>query len=179
LTAPLKSWGEIGGAAFTGTGEYRREFTLPSPEQGKHVYLDLGNVHGVARVRLSGVEFAIRPWPPYLWDVSPSIKSGVNTLEVQVRPAPAAEPRETFGAAGPGGRRGGAGAPGTETGAPRGFSPTGVPGGLSADAGGGRGRGMPGPNGGFSPGGAGRGPAPAAAPVAASGLLGPVRVLAQ
>ena len=179
LTAPLKSWGEIGGAAFTGTGEYRREFTLPSPEQGKHVYLDLGNVRGVVRVRLNGVEFAIRPWPPYLWDVSPSIKSGVNTLEVQVRPAPAAEPRETFGAAGPGGRRGGAGAPGTEAAATRGFSPTGVPGGLSADASGGRPRGMPGATGGFPPGGAGRGPAPAAAPVAASGLLGPVRILAQ
>ena len=52
------------------------------------------------------------PWPPYLWDVTQSIKSGVNTLEVQVRMAAAAEQRGRFGAGGLGGAgRGAASAP--------------------------------------------------------------------
>jgi hypothetical protein len=175
VTTPLKSWEEIGVAAFAGTGIYQREFTAPaSLPQGKRVYLDLGNVHEIARVRLNGTELEMRPWPPYLWDVTQSIKSGVNMLEVQVRMAAAGEPRGAFSGSAPGGRRGAAGiAPGSTPG----FAPTGVPGGLTAEVGGGRGRGMPGAMAGFPPGGAGRGEP--AAPVAASGLLGPVRLVAQ
>ena len=111
-------------------------------------------------------------WPPYVWDVTPSIKSGANTVEVEVRAAPASEPR-AFGG-GPGGRR--SGAPGAEAGAARGFAPTGVPGGLVIDTGGsGRGRGGPNVEGLAG----GMGQAALAAPVAISGLLGPVRLLAQ
>ena len=130
VTTSLKSWEELGVTSFTGTGIYQREFTAAAAlPQGKRVYLDLGNVHEVARVRLNDAQLAVLPWPPYLWDVTQSIKSGVNTLEVQVRMAAAAEQRGGFGAGGPGG--------------------------------------------------AGRGAVSAPAPVAASGLLGPVRVLAQ
>jgi hypothetical protein len=129
VTTSLKSWEEMGTASFTGTGIYRREFTPALLPEGKRVYLDLGNVHEVACVRLNGTQLEVLPWPPYLWDVTQSIKSGVNTVEVQVRMPAAAEQRGGFGAGGPGGAR--------------------------------------------------RGAAPAPAPVAASGLLGPVRVLAQ
>ena len=119
VTTSLKSWEEMGVASFTGAGIYRKEFTAPAtPPAGGRVYLDLGNVHEAARIQLNGTELEARPWPPYLWDVTQSIKSGANRLDVQVRLAPA------------GGQRG-----------------------------------------------AGRGgPDPA---VAVSGLLGPVRVLAQ
>jgi len=142
VTTPLQSWEEIGVTNFTGTSLYKREFTAPAAlPQGKRVYLDLGNVHEAARVRLNGAELEARSWPPYLWDVTQSIKSGVNTLEVQVQMASAERGRG--GAGGAGGRgRGGAGA-----------NAGGLPAGL--------GRGGP------------------AAPVASSGLLGPVRVLAQ
>jgi hypothetical protein len=174
MTVPLKSWETMGAALFTGTGVYKRTFTAPAtlPPDG-HVYLDLGNVHEVARVRLNGVELEVRSWPPYVWDVTPSMKSGANTLEVEVRAAPASESRNAFGG-GPGGRR--SGAPGPEAGAARGFAPTGVPGGLVVEtAGNGRGRGganLEGPPG-------GTGQAALAAPVIVSGLLGPVRLLAQ
>jgi hypothetical protein len=164
VTASLKPWEEMGITNFTGTSIYKREFTAPaSLPQGTRVYLDLGNVHEAARVQLNGAELEVRSWPPYLWDVTQSIKSGANTLEVQVRMAPAGGQRGAFGAGGAGGRRGGAGAPSPEAGAYRGSTPTGVPGDLAADAGGGtRGRGGAGAN-----------------AVAVSGLLGPVRVLAQ
>jgi hypothetical protein len=146
ITTSLKSWEEIGVTNFTGTGIYQREFTVAAAlPQGKRVYLDLGNVHEVACVRMNGTQLDVLPWPPYLWDVTQSVKSGANALEVQVRKASPGEPRGMFGAAGPGG--------------------------------GGRGRGGAGANAGGFPGGAGRG-GPAALP-AASGLLGPVRVLAQ
>jgi alpha-L-rhamnosidase len=174
MTVPLKSWETMGAALFTGTGVYKKTFTAPAtlPPDG-HVYLDLGNVHEVARVRLNGVELETRSWPPYVWDVTPSMKSGANTLEVEVRAAPAGESRNAF-SGGPGGRR--SGAPGAEAGAARGFAPTGVPGGLVNDtAGSGRGRGganMEGPPGGM-------GQAALAAPVIVSGLLGPVRLLTQ
>jgi hypothetical protein len=127
--------------------------------QDKRVYLDLGNAHEVVRVLLNGTELPVHAWPPYLWDVTASFKSGVNTLEIQVRTAPPAEQRGSFGGGAPGGaggRRGGPGAPGAEVSAARGPAPTGIP-----------------------PGGGARGPSSAPAPVAASGLLGPVRVLAQ
>jgi hypothetical protein len=121
LSTPLKSWEEMGVTSFTGTAIYKREFTPSSMPQDKRFYVDLGNVHEAARVRLNGKEFETRSWPPYVWDVTDSITSGANTLEVQVRTASAGEQRGAGGA----------------------------------------GRGGP------------------AAPIAASGLLGPVRVLAQ
>ena len=170
LTTPLKSWEEMGVPSFTGTAVYKQEFTLAAASpQGQRVYLDLGNVHEDARAQLNGAPLDARPWPPYVWDVTQLIKSGANTLEVQVRMAPAGEQRGAGGAGGAGARRAGAGAP----------SPaTGLPGGLPADAGGGaRARGGAGANAGGPPAGARRGGP--AAPVAASGLLGPVRVLAQ
>jgi hypothetical protein len=112
VTTLLKSWEEMGVPSFTGTGIYKREFTPVLLPQGKRVYLDLGNVHEVACVRLNGTQLDVLPWPPYLWDVTQSIKSGVNTLEVQVRMAAAAEQRGRFGAGGLGGAgRGAASAP--------------------------------------------------------------------
>ena len=173
VTTTLKSWEEMGVAAFTGAGVYRRDFTPGFVPPGKRLYLDLGDVREIARVRLNGTDLAVRLWPPYLWDVTQSIKSGANTLEVQVRRGPAPEQRGMFGPGGPGGRRGGPGAPNPEAGAPKGFAPTGVPGGPGGEAGG---RGMPGANAGGPPGSPGR-PAPTAP--ASSGLLGPVRVLAE
>ncbi len=137
LTAPLKPWDEMGVTAFAGTAVYKRDFTSDAAPQGKHVYLDLGNVHELARVRLNGEEFAASPWPPYLWDVTAAIKSGANTLEVQVQPAPPAAARG------------------------RAMGPPGAPAGV--------------PPGGF-------GPPPPATPAPAatgSGLLGPVRIVAQ
>jgi hypothetical protein len=127
--------------------------------QDKRFYLDLGNVHEIARVRLNGTDLPMRPWPPYLWDVTASIKEGVNALEVQVQTVPA-QSRGSFGGGAPGaagGRRGGPGAPGPEAGAARGPAPTGVPSGAANRG----------------------GLYSAPPPVAASGLLGPVRLLAQ
>ncbi len=177
FTAPLESWEKLGVTSFEGTADYRREFAAPAGvPAGKRVYLDLGDVHEDARVRLNGVELPARSWPPYLWDVTASLKAGANTLEVQVQQPAGNGQRAGFGG---GGRRGGGrGAPAAASETPRGFAPTGVPGGLTDEpsGGGGRGRGAAaGPGGAGGRGGQG-GPA---LPTPASGLLGPVRVLAE
>jgi len=182
LSTPLKSWEEMGVTSFPGTAVYKQEFTVAAAlPQGRRVYLDLGNVHEDARVQLNGAQLDARPWPPYLWDVTRSIKTGVNTLEVQVRMASAGGQRGAGGPGGAGGagaRRGRAGDASPGAAAPRGTAPAGAPGGLPADAGGGaRARGGAGANAGGPPPPARRG-GPAAAPPA-SGLLGPVRLLAQ
>ncbi len=159
LTTALKSWEELGVARFTGTTLYKHEFTSASLPAGKRAYLDLGNVHEIARVRLNGTELATCPWPPYLWDVTAALRPGVNALEVQVR------------AASPGGGRGGFGGGAAAGGANARAGNPGAPGAAS----GARGRGA----GGAAGGSAGRGANAGAAVAAESGLLGPVRLVAE
>ena len=166
-TSVLKPWSALSPQPFTGTAEYRKTFTLAATvSAAQRTYLDLGNVHDIARIRVNGTEFSARGWAPYLWDVTGALKSGENTLEVQVQPPVAAG--TGFGGGAGRGQRPGV----TAAGAPRAVLATGVPGGLASEP-------MPGGRGG---GAAGAGPAggPPTAPVvalAALGLLGPVRLL--
>jgi len=84
-TTPLETWEKLGVKDFLGIADYRREFTAPVVASGHRVFLDLGMVHEVAAVRLNGVEFPARPWPPDRWDVTAALKPGANVLEVQVQ----------------------------------------------------------------------------------------------
>jgi hypothetical protein len=146
LTTPLKTWEEMGVESFNGTAVYKDEFTVASAlPNGRHAYLDLGNVHEDARPQLNGTQLEARAWPPYVWDVTQLIKTGANSLEVQVQ---AASPAPQRGGGGTGAPPNRAGAPGPQARAPG--APT-----VGARRG---------------------GPAPQAPN---SGLLGPVRVLAQ
>jgi hypothetical protein len=162
--SPLRPWQDLGAAAFSGTGTYQKTFTLTAaPAAGRHVYLDLGDARGAARVRVNGKDFDARPWAPFVWDVTDAVKAGDNMLDVQLQPS---------SSDGPGGGRGrGAGVPAA------GPAGRGAPGGPAAPAGadaGGRGTGR-GRGGAGVPGAPGGG-APAMAP---RGLLGPVRLLAS
>jgi hypothetical protein len=125
LTTPLKSWEELGTASFAGPAVYRRQFTSAAAPAGKHVYLEIADVHDYARVTLNGKDLGAHAWQPYRWDVTGALKAGTNDLEIQVNATPAG--------------RGG-------------------PGAAPPAAAGGRGRG--------------------GAPAIASGLLGPVRLVA-
>jgi hypothetical protein len=146
LTTPLKTWEELGVESFNGTAVYKDEFTIASAlPEGQHAYLDLGNVHEDARPLLNGNRLEARAWPPYVWDVTKLIKTGANSLEVQVQ---AALPPPQRGGGGAGARPNGAGGPGPQAS---------VPGAPTA--------------------GARRGGS--ASQARNSGLLGPVRVLAQ
>jgi hypothetical protein len=162
LNGPLAIWEKQGVNGFTGIAHYQKSFELAAlPAAGNKVYLDLGEVHELARVRLNGQEFEARPWPPYLWDVTAAVKAGTNVVEVEVQ-SPPREIRRSLA-----GRRRNETAPVADTGA-HGQTPTGVPGALSWAAP--RGNGAITPSGFFVT----VTPSPPA-----SGLVGPVRIFAQ
>jgi alpha-L-rhamnosidase len=123
-TTPLKSWEALGTPSSAGPAIYRKQFTVSAAPAGKRLFLEIGDVHDYARVKVNGKELEGHAWRPYRWEVTGLLKAGDNDLEIQVNATPS-------------GRGGGGAAGGT----------------------GGRGRG--------------------AGPLAASGLLGPVRVVAR
>jgi hypothetical protein len=82
LTTPLRSWEDLGVAAFTGAGLYRKEFTAP-PSNGP-VFLECDNVRDYARLRLNGVDMDARGWQPYRWEITKALKPGANVLEIEV-----------------------------------------------------------------------------------------------
>jgi hypothetical protein len=95
LTSPLKSWEELGSPSFAGPAAYRKQFTVAVPA-GKRVFLEIGDVHDYAKVKLNGNELEARAWQPYRWDVTSALRAGSNELELEVRATPA-------GRGGPGG----------------------------------------------------------------------------
>jgi hypothetical protein len=179
-TTPLKSWKDLGASSFTGTADYHQDFTAAALPAGKRIYLDLGNVHEIASVRLNGQDLGAKAWPPYLWDVTSLVKPGANSVEVQVQ-LPALGAQRGFGGGGGGGAGGlsrrGETLPADPNSRPKGISPTGVPGGLAdaADPFGGAGPRRGSPFGTAVPRQGGGAPAQ----TANAGLLGPVRLLAE
>lgn len=92
FTTPLKSWEELGTPAFAGTATYRKQFTAPSIPAKKHIYLEISDAHDYARVLLNGKELGARAWQPYRWEMTGVLKSGVNSLEIEVNAPPSSRP---------------------------------------------------------------------------------------
>jgi hypothetical protein len=85
----LQSWTESTDAGvryFSGTATYRTTINLTdSPLKGKNsVWLDLGEVHEVAAVRINGRAAAILWKAPYSLRADPLLHVGENTIEVDV-----------------------------------------------------------------------------------------------
>jgi hypothetical protein len=165
LTTPLKSWEDLGTPSFGGPAVYRKQFNLPALPAGKRVYLEIADVRDYARVRVNGAVLEAKAWQPYRWDITNSLQAGNNDVQIDVfasssgRGGPGGPPPGAAGAAAPGaagaaGGRGGRGGRGGQ-GAP---GAAGMPAGAPP-AGMGGGRGTPTPP--------------------ASGLLGPVRLVAR
>jgi hypothetical protein len=164
LTTPLKSWEDLGTQSFGGPAVYRKQFNLPALPAGKRVYLEIADVRDYARIRVNGAVFEAKAWQPYRWDITNSLQAGNNDVQINVfatsagRGGPGGPPPAAAGAApgaaGTAGDRGGRGGRGGQ-GAP---GAAGMPAG-GAPAGMGGGRGTPTPP--------------------ASGLLGPVRLVAR
>jgi hypothetical protein len=52
--------------------------------KGKHVYLEIADVHDYAHVTLNGKEVGERAFQPYRWDVTSALKKGANDLVIEV-----------------------------------------------------------------------------------------------
>jgi hypothetical protein len=85
----LVSWSQHsdpGVKYYSGTATYRTRVTAPAsfPGKGNRVYLDLGEVHVIARVTLNGKDLGTLWHAPYRVDATGTLKPGQNTLEVEV-----------------------------------------------------------------------------------------------
>ncbi|MBI5707404.1 MAG: hypothetical protein HZC36_10500 [Armatimonadetes bacterium] len=86
----LLSWTESdvpGIKYFSGTATYKKEFFVADKAvlgPGRKVFLDLGEVKNFAQVKLNGKPLGILWKAPFVVDVTGLIRTGSNTLEVQV-----------------------------------------------------------------------------------------------
>jgi hypothetical protein len=71
---------------FSGTATYRNTFRVASTllTPGRAVYLDLGRVAVIARVRLNGEDLGILWTSPFRVDITKRVRAGDNVLEVEV-----------------------------------------------------------------------------------------------
>jgi len=71
---------------FSGTASYVKSFNVKAKDikLGKPVWLDLGQVKEIAKVRLNGQSFAVLWKPPFKIEISNAIKPGINKLEIEV-----------------------------------------------------------------------------------------------
>ena len=70
---------------YSGKATYKQSFDLPAaPKAGEKMILDLGEVHEVAVVRLNGTDLGVVWTRPATVDVTTALKTGHNTLEVDV-----------------------------------------------------------------------------------------------
>ena len=68
---------------FSGTLRYERSFRLEAlPEQ--HVFLELGRAYETAEIWLNGRRAGARIVPPYRFDVTGLLRTGANTLRIDV-----------------------------------------------------------------------------------------------
>lgn len=84
----LKSWTrfeENGIKYYSGTAVYSKDFTVNTTNlKGTKVVLDLGNVLEMAAVTINGNKLAVRWSAPFGFDITPFVKQGDNSLEVEV-----------------------------------------------------------------------------------------------
>ncbi|MDO8539997.1 MAG: glycosyl hydrolase [Opitutaceae bacterium] len=86
--AELTDWSKHADPAihyYSGTAVYRTTFSLPShATRHSSLFLDLGAVEVMARVRVNGRDCGIAWKPPYRVDISGAARAGKNELEVSV-----------------------------------------------------------------------------------------------
>lgn len=77
---------------FSGTFRYKAEFTLD--RLADKAVLELGRVYEIAEVRVNGQSAGIRICPPYSLSIGSLLKSGLNSLEIEVTNTLAREVKE-------------------------------------------------------------------------------------
>lgn len=84
----LKPWKELNvsdeGKAFSGSALYKTSFNIDNIKKGMSVFLDLGKVEMIASVSINGKPFRPLWAPPYSLDITDAVKTGENTLTVEI-----------------------------------------------------------------------------------------------
>ena len=68
---------------YSGIAIYGKTFDL-SHQEGKQIYLDLGTVHDIARVKLNGKDLGVIWCAPWRVDITEAVKTRDNVLEISV-----------------------------------------------------------------------------------------------
>jgi len=85
--ANLEDWSkrpEEGIRHYSGLATYRTAFDLPSPPDGRRLFLDLGRVRDLGEVRLNGRSLGVVWCAPWRIEITEAIRRGSNDLEVVV-----------------------------------------------------------------------------------------------
>jgi hypothetical protein len=85
--ATLEDWAhhsEKGIKYYSGTAHYKKSFLLPEAGSGQKTWLDLGQVHCIATVKINGKEVGVVWTNPWRIDISSAIQPGQNSLEIAV-----------------------------------------------------------------------------------------------
>jgi hypothetical protein len=74
---------------FSGAATYSKRFQISNLKSQildikSQIHLDLGTVHAIARVRVNGKEIATLWKEPYTTDITPALRQGTNTLEIEI-----------------------------------------------------------------------------------------------
>jgi hypothetical protein len=70
---------------YSGIATYRQSFARPAlPASVSDIWLDLGKIHEIARVRLNGSDLGVVWCAPWRIDISQALKAGNNDLEIEV-----------------------------------------------------------------------------------------------
>ena len=69
---------------YSGTAFYRQSFDMPEYKKGRALYLDLGKVKNLARIRLNGKDLGTVWTAPWRVDISGAVKAKNNALEIEV-----------------------------------------------------------------------------------------------
>ena len=71
---------------FSGTALYRTQFDLPAAllGTGRALWLDLGEVHEIAAVRMNGTQLGVLWKPPFAVEVTGAVRAGRNSLTLRV-----------------------------------------------------------------------------------------------
>jgi alpha-L-rhamnosidase len=71
---------------FSGTATYVKDIDIPAEllAKGNLLFLDLGGVKNLARVKLNGTDLGILWKPPFRVDIASAAKPGTNHLEISV-----------------------------------------------------------------------------------------------
>src|SRR6185437_9142426 len=85
----LISWSELPeaqGRYFSGTALYRTRFDLPAGllDAGRALWLELGEVHEIAAVRLNGTALGVLWKPPFTVEITSAVRAGRNSLSLRV-----------------------------------------------------------------------------------------------
>lgn len=69
---------------YSGIATYKKTFTISGVPVNDALYLDLGEVNNIARVKLNGEDLGIVWTAPWRIEITHAIKTGLNKLEIEV-----------------------------------------------------------------------------------------------